>query len=408
MLALYALGRPHEALSRYRDVPRCAWTKSSGSSRAGRPGRSSRPSSARRTCTRCCHARSGGRAHRDRQPPTYGSSAARPSSTCSRAASSEGLDDAVLIHVEGEAGLGKSRLLDELTQAARRRASRARELLRARAASALRADRRRAAAGARRGRARRPASPGARPDPPRARALTLRGQSSTRSRFSRRSSRVVADHAPLVLVLDDLQWADPSTLAALAYLRRRGDGLGVAIVTAAVPPEPPGRRPPPGSRARHGRPARAAHRGGARSAWACPICTSRRAGIPVSSPTLVATASRRVPSTDAHRGAARPVPGRGPTGVPACSPPPPSLDQPFDPEPLADLLDADPTELTEELERLCERRILRIDGLRFRFRYDLVRQVLARDHLPRPAAPPAATPRRPAGRRRLQTESQAG
>ena len=34
------------------------------------------------------------------------------------------------------------------------------------------------------------------------------------------------------------------------------------------------------------------------------------------------------------------------------------------------------TELTEELERLCERRILRIEGLRFRFRYDLVRQAL--------------------------------
>ena len=32
--------------------------------------------------------------------------------------------------------------------------------------------------------------------------------------------------------------------------------------------------------------------------------------------------------------------------------------------------------LIEELERLCERRILRIDGLRFRFRYEMVRQVL--------------------------------
>ena len=52
------------------------------------------------------------------------------------------------------------------------------------------------------------------------------------------------------------------------------------------------------------------------------------------------------------------------------------LEQPFEPEPLAELLDADPTELTEELERLCERRILRIDGLRFRFRYQLVREVL--------------------------------
>ena len=52
------------------------------------------------------------------------------------------------------------------------------------------------------------------------------------------------------------------------------------------------------------------------------------------------------------------------------------LEQPFEPEPLADLLGADAAELIEELERLCERRILRIDGLRFRFRYDLVRQVL--------------------------------
>ena len=52
------------------------------------------------------------------------------------------------------------------------------------------------------------------------------------------------------------------------------------------------------------------------------------------------------------------------------------LDQPFEPEPLADLLGIDAAELIEELERLCEQRILRIDGLRFRFRYDLVREVL--------------------------------
>ncbi len=36
----------------------------------------------------------------------------------------------------------------------------------------------------------------------------------------------------------------------------------------------------------------------------------------------------------------------------------------------------DVIEFVEELERLCERRILRIDGFRFRFRYDLVREVL--------------------------------
>jgi hypothetical protein len=52
------------------------------------------------------------------------------------------------------------------------------------------------------------------------------------------------------------------------------------------------------------------------------------------------------------------------------------LEQPFEPEPLAILLRVDATELVEELERLCERRILRVDGPRFRFRYQLVRDVL--------------------------------
>ena len=52
------------------------------------------------------------------------------------------------------------------------------------------------------------------------------------------------------------------------------------------------------------------------------------------------------------------------------------LEQPFEPATLAELLGADPAKLTEELERLCERRILRVDGLRFRFRYDVVRRVL--------------------------------
>ena len=52
------------------------------------------------------------------------------------------------------------------------------------------------------------------------------------------------------------------------------------------------------------------------------------------------------------------------------------LEQPFEPEPLASILGADPAELMEELERLCERRVLCIDGLRFRFRYEIVRRAL--------------------------------
>jgi hypothetical protein len=42
-----------------------------------------------------------------------------------------------------------------------------------------------------------------------------------------------------------------------------------------------------------------------------------------------------------------------------------ALRQPFDPESLAVLLRADAAELTEELERLCERRILMVTGFRF-------------------------------------------
>ena len=40
------------------------------------------------------------------------------------------------------------------------------------------------------------------------------------------------------------------------------------------------------------------------------------------------------------------------------------------------MLETDVAELTEQLERLCERRILRVEANGFRFRYDLVRAVL--------------------------------
>ena len=54
-----------------------------------------------------------------------------------------------------------------------------------------------------------------------------------------------------------------------------------------------------------------------------------------------------------------------------------TLPQPFELEVLAGLLDTDPVALVEALEQLCDRRILRVDGPRFRFRYAVVRDVLA-------------------------------
>ncbi len=134
---------------------------------------------------------------------------------------------------------------------------------------------------------------------------------------------VLADHAPLVLFLDDLQWADPATVTALSYLQRRGAAIPVALVTAVR--------------------ADSCSRGELPATLAETLLARCRSEGATSYRVLLAASTRA---------------------------------QPFAPEPLAALLRADPAELTEELERLCERRILRVDGPRFRFRYGLVREVL--------------------------------
>ena len=185
---------------------------------------------------------------------------------------------------------------------------------------------------------------------------------------------LIVRHAPLVLLLDDLQWADPRTLAALEYLRRRGRDVSAAFVTAAratdVSPEHPLRRLKPDALVALeplspdelsplGIPGLYESTGGNPRFVTETLANGRSAAL---SPTL----------TEALLAQCR---GEGTWGyrvlVAACV-----LGQPFEPEPLADLLGTDAAELTEELERLCERRILRIEGLRFRFRYDLVRQAL--------------------------------
>src|SRR5439155_27200418 len=45
---------------------------------------------------------------------------------------------------------------------------------------------------------------------------------------------LIAEQEPLVLFLDDLQWADPHTVAALSYLQRRGTGMSAVLVTAVA------------------------------------------------------------------------------------------------------------------------------------------------------------------------------
>ena len=185
---------------------------------------------------------------------------------------------------------------------------------------------------------------------------------------------LVVEHAPLVLVIDDLHSADPSTLAALGYLQRRCADvpamvLGAARVAATFANEPlrllqadPLVRLEPLSSTDLeplGIPDLHESTGGNPRFVAE---TVRNGNRPALSPKL----------SNALLGQCRAAGAYAYRVLLAAS----LLEQPFAPETLAALLQADATELAEELEGLCEHRILRVDGFHFRFRYDLVRQVL--------------------------------
>jgi hypothetical protein len=47
---------------------------------------------------------------------------------------------------------------------------------------------------------------------------------------------LIVKHAPLVLLLDDLQWADPRTIAALEYLLSAGARERGATASSSPPP----------------------------------------------------------------------------------------------------------------------------------------------------------------------------
>jgi DNA-binding SARP family transcriptional activator len=278
-----------------------------------------------------------------------------------------------LIQVEADTGLGKTRMLDELQrELGDVRVGRAEcsELERHLPYVPLAAALRTALAGIPLDARRRPAIGQILPE------LTLGAPNAPFEEVDALEAlvAVLQEHGPIVLLIDDLHRADGRTLAALGYLRRRAADLAVAVVTTApavetlpdrslaglkpdivqrLEPLSPDDLAPLGISDLH------QATGGSPRFVAEALAGDRQAGY---SHTLAEAliAQCRAEGAWAHRVL---VAGS-------------LLEQPFDPEPLAAILGADAAELVEELERLCEQRILRIDGLGFRFRYGLVRQAL--------------------------------
>jgi DNA-binding SARP family transcriptional activator/CheY-like chemotaxis protein len=186
-------------------------------------------------------------------------------------------------------------------------------------------------------------------------------------------AELTAGHAPLVLFLDDLQWGDQETIAALSYLQRRCADVAAVVVAAARSEETPVDHP-----IRRLRPSTLLRLEPLTRADLVPLgmpeLHESTGGNPRLVSEAVANGGAREPSSALAEAllAQYRAEGAGTYRVLVTAA---VLEQPFAPEALAALLQVDAAELVEELERLSERRILRVDGLRFRFRYELVREV---------------------------------
>ena len=372
MLALYALGRTHEALACYR-----TYRQRLDEELGLEPTAETRAVEAaviRQEDIRSLLPRPIRRAQADAGGDAVRFLGRRAELDTLVRAVRRGIDHGItLIQIEGETGLGKTRLLDELqAQLEGVRIGRAscslleRHLPYVPLATALRE----ALLGVELDTGQLPALGQILPE------LALGAPKSDFDEIEVLEALValLAEHAPVVLLLDELHCADARTLAALGYLRRRGVGLAGAIVTSARPPDASRGHPP--------------HRLEADARVHLePLSPGDLA--PLAIPDLHDTTGgdpRLVAEALANGHAARPSPtlteallaqcraeGDWANRVLVASA---VLEQPFEPEPLADLLGVDAAELVETLECLCKRRILRVDGFRFRFRYELVRQVL--------------------------------
>jgi DNA-binding SARP family transcriptional activator len=371
MLALYALGRQHEALAAYRKF-RARLDQELGLEPTAET-RALEAAILRQEDVRTLLPRPIHRACADARPASL--------RLLGRERELDGLERAVrraldgsfaLLMIDGEAGLGKSRLLDELavrligTRIGRASCSQlAQHLPYVPLAAALRDALGDLEIDARRLQALGPILP----------ELTLGNEDRTYAELEALEALValIDEHGPLALLIDDLHWAEPATLSALHYLQQRCAGQAAVVVTVragAAAADHPLRNLQPNllvalepltasDLAPLGLPDLHATTGGNPRFVVDAVANGRQ-------PEFSATLAHALLDQCRLEGA------RAYRILLAAS----ALDQPFKPEVLAALVPTNATELVEELERLCERRILRVDGFRFRFRYDLVRQVL--------------------------------
>jgi DNA-binding SARP family transcriptional activator len=377
MLALYALGRAHEALDAYRRMRELL------ASQLGLD-----PTAETRTLETAILRQEDVCSLLPRPIGEQGTSAAgRALRLLGRREELQALTDTVrrslegefaLAMVEGEGGVGKSRLLNELTASLGDvRVGRAtcspleRDLPYVPLAAALRD-----ALGNVEADPARPALAGILPEL----AVARHGRDVAPLDALEALVALVAQNAPLVLALDDLQWADATTIAAVGYLQRRCAHVPAAVVVALrsedAPPHHPLHRLSPTAAVRLepltpkelaplGMPDLHGATGGHPGFVADAIANGARRELSGALADMLLSRCR-MEGRDAYRILASAA----------------ALEQPFEPELLAEMLRVDSAELTEELDRLRDRRLLRASGLRFRFRYDLVRHALVQDLSP--------------------------
>ena len=372
MLALYAVGRQHDALATYRDFRACL-NRELGLEPTPET-RALETAILRQQEVQSLLPRAIRPVRQDSAPQSI-RLLGRTSeiATLERAAHRALAGSFALVLIEGEAGLGKTRLLDEFVMnivGARMGRAGCSELEQHLPYVPLAAALRSALSGVELDGERLPALAQILPE------LALREPHHQYAEVDALEALVslVVEHAPLVLVIDDLHSADSRTLAALAYLRRRCADVPAIVIGAvragAAFVNEPLRLLQPDARIRL-EPLSSADL----APLGIPNLHESTGGNPRFVAETVSNGDRHALSptfSDALLGQCRAAGAYAyRVLLAACL-----LEQPFEPETLAELLHVNATELVEELEGLCEHRILRVDGFRFRFRYDLVRQVL--------------------------------